>query len=191
MFSCLFSSCASFLLPGVLFLAFLHFTLSSSSYSSLVAVFYLFFLLGLVCQLMYDRWSFETEEEKKLFLWHWANLEYACATDLSFVSLKYWDQDDPFVLSGDHCLVPHGFMTILEGMAEGIFFSFLLFFFSFCLLLFLLRYNSSCLSLFLIFLSLFSFPFSISRFVFPFFFFLFFCFSPLLFRFGRSPEPCR
>jgi monoamine oxidase len=51
--------------------------------------------------------------------WYWANLEYACATDLDNVSLNYWDQDDEFMLEGDHLLLERGFASLLKPLAHG------------------------------------------------------------------------
>eukprot|EP01103_Thecamoeba_quadrilineata_P005747 TRINITY_DN1550_c0_g1_i2.p1 TRINITY_DN1550_c0_g1~~TRINITY_DN1550_c0_g1_i2.p1 ORF type:complete len:686 (+),score=139.26 TRINITY_DN1550_c0_g1_i2:35-2092(+) len=53
-----------------------------------------------------------------LFHWHLAHLEYGCSSDLSKVSLFDWDQDDVFELEGGHHLIPQGYSTIVEKMAE-------------------------------------------------------------------------
>ena len=61
-------------------------------------------------------------DEDSVRLWHWhrANLEYACATDLDCVSLLHWDQDDPFEYPGDHALLPLGYQALAERLARGI-----------------------------------------------------------------------
>jgi monoamine oxidase len=58
--------------------------------------------------------------ESRLFYWHMANLEYACATDLQQVSLQHWDQDDGFEWAGAHCLIRDGYSSIATQLAKGI-----------------------------------------------------------------------
>lgn len=50
--------------------------------------------------------------------WYWANLEYACACDLSCLSLRNWDQDDPFDFSGDHLILVDGYKAMLKPIAK-------------------------------------------------------------------------
>lgn len=66
--------------------------------------------------------SFSSQEEieERVFNWHIANLEYACATDLDDVSLSEWDQDDQYEWAGDHCLIPTGYSSIAKNLAENI-----------------------------------------------------------------------
>jgi hypothetical protein len=40
--------------------------------------------------------------DRQVLDWHLANLEFANATPLSDLSLKYWDQDDEFEFTGSH-----------------------------------------------------------------------------------------
>ncbi|GLJ33375.1 hypothetical protein SUGI_0671400 [Cryptomeria japonica] len=47
-------------------------------------------------------------EERQILNWHLANLEYANAGLLSKLSLAFWDQDDPYEMGGDHCLLAGG-----------------------------------------------------------------------------------
>jgi [histone H3]-N6,N6-dimethyl-L-lysine4 FAD-dependent demethylase len=41
-------------------------------------------------------------ENRQVLDWHFANLEFANATPLSYLSLKHWDQDDEFEFTGSH-----------------------------------------------------------------------------------------
>lgn len=84
-----------------------------------------------------------TELEKSTFQWHIANLEYACAAELSDISLRHWDQvepfsffhsntfpfnfshlsllqDDQYDFEGDHCLLQRGYGSVLGKLAEGL-----------------------------------------------------------------------
>ena len=40
--------------------------------------------------------------DRQVLDWHFANLEFANATPLSYLSLKHWDQDDEFEFTGSH-----------------------------------------------------------------------------------------
>ena len=59
-------------------------------------------------------------DERQLFDWHLANLEYANAGLLSELSLAFWDQDDPYEMGGDHCFLPGGNVRLVSALAEGI-----------------------------------------------------------------------
>ncbi|CAA7016792.1 unnamed protein product [Microthlaspi erraticum] len=59
-------------------------------------------------------------EERKLFDWHLANLEYANAGCLSNLSAAYWDQDDPYEMGGDHCFLAGGNWRLINALAEGL-----------------------------------------------------------------------
>ncbi|XP_010534911.1 PREDICTED: lysine-specific histone demethylase 1 homolog 2 [Tarenaya hassleriana] len=59
-------------------------------------------------------------DERKLLDWHLANLEYANAGCLSNLSAAYWDQDDPYEMSGDHCFLAGGNWRLIKALAEGI-----------------------------------------------------------------------
>ena len=43
-----------------------------------------------------------SNSDRQVLDWHFANLEFANATPLSQLSLKYWDQDDDFEFTGSH-----------------------------------------------------------------------------------------
>lgn len=60
------------------------------------------------------------QEEKSLFNWHLANLEYANAGLLSKLSLAFWDQDDPYDMGGDHCFLPGGNGRLVQALAENV-----------------------------------------------------------------------
>eukprot|EP01124_Arcella_intermedia_P008107 TRINITY_DN1505_c1_g8_i1.p1 TRINITY_DN1505_c1_g8~~TRINITY_DN1505_c1_g8_i1.p1 ORF type:complete len:1035 (+),score=330.59 TRINITY_DN1505_c1_g8_i1:249-3107(+) len=52
--------------------------------------------------------------------WYYANLEYACAADLSLLSLNYWDQDDPFDFDGEHLMLTDGYFSMLNPLTENL-----------------------------------------------------------------------
>lgn len=56
----------------------------------------------------------------RLLRWHIANLEYACAADISNVSLMHWDQDDPYGFQGEHVLLKSGYEPLLDGLVRGL-----------------------------------------------------------------------
>ncbi|KAF6163220.1 hypothetical protein GIB67_025084 [Kingdonia uniflora] len=59
-------------------------------------------------------------EERQLLDWHLANLEYANAGCLSDLSVEHWDQDDPYEMDGDHCLLAGGNWRLIKAMCEDI-----------------------------------------------------------------------
>jgi len=76
-----------------------------------------------------DKWKALTDGSTSLrgetvgarsLLWHWANLEYAAATDLERISLRHWDQDDEWDLGSEHALIPKGYNAITDAMAVGL-----------------------------------------------------------------------
>lgn len=56
----------------------------------------------------------------RLLRWHIANLEYACASDISKISLMHWDQDDPYGFSGEHVLLKGGYEPLINGLVFGL-----------------------------------------------------------------------
>ncbi|CAH2053790.1 unnamed protein product [Thlaspi arvense] len=62
----------------------------------------------------------KASEERKLFDWHLANLEYANAGCLSNLSAAYWDQDDPYEMGGDHCFLAGGNWRLINALADGL-----------------------------------------------------------------------
>ena len=58
--------------------------------------------------------------ERALLDWHKANLEYANAGLLTSLSLGQWDQDDPWEMGGDHCLLPGGNHRLVHALADGL-----------------------------------------------------------------------
>eukprot|EP00117_Sycon_ciliatum_P042597 scpid45307/ scgid0286/ Lysine-specific histone demethylase 1A; BRAF35-HDAC complex protein BHC110; Flavin-containing amine oxidase domain-containing protein 2 len=58
--------------------------------------------------------------DRQILDWHIANLEFANATPLSTVSLKYWDQDDDFEFSGPHMTVRTGYSQLPSKLAEDL-----------------------------------------------------------------------
>ncbi|KAK6790391.1 hypothetical protein RDI58_014191 [Solanum bulbocastanum] len=58
------------------------------------------------------------DEEMSLFNWHLANLEYANASLLSQLSLAFWDQDDPYDMGGDHCILPGGNGRLVHALTD-------------------------------------------------------------------------
>ncbi|GLT94483.1 hypothetical protein SLE2022_122210 [Rubroshorea leprosula] len=62
----------------------------------------------------------EDRQERMLLNWHLANLEYANATLMSYLSMAYWDQDDPYEMGGDHCFIPGGNERFVRALAEDL-----------------------------------------------------------------------
>eukprot|EP01018_Ginkgo_biloba_P020441 Gb_15792 [translate_table: standard] len=62
----------------------------------------------------------EEGDERRLFNWHLANLEYANAGLLSKLSLAFWDQDDPYEMGGDHCFLPGGNGRLIQALTENL-----------------------------------------------------------------------
>ncbi|KAF4348868.1 hypothetical protein G4B88_027481 [Cannabis sativa] len=59
--------------------------------------------------------------ERRVMDWHFANLEYGCATLLKNVSLPHWNQDDVYGgFGGAHCMIKGGYSTVFESLAEGL-----------------------------------------------------------------------
>lgn len=61
-----------------------------------------------------------TASERHLLDWHFANLEFANATELKNLSLRHWDQDDAFELSGAHCTIRGGFGGLVDSLVSPI-----------------------------------------------------------------------
>ena len=59
-----------------------------------------------------------TEPERRVLDWHFANLEFANATELHNLSLRHWDQDDMFEMSGEHCVIQDGYGTLTDTLAN-------------------------------------------------------------------------
>ncbi|PWA67645.1 LSD1-like2 [Artemisia annua] len=77
--------------------------------------------LGSVLERLRQMYTVATKpEEKQLLDWHFANLEYANAGCLSHLSAVYWDQDDPYEMSGDHCFLAGGNWRLIEALCEGV-----------------------------------------------------------------------
>ncbi|KAF8404615.1 hypothetical protein HHK36_009502 [Tetracentron sinense] len=62
----------------------------------------------------------EDPQEQMLLNWHLANLEYANASLLSDLSMAFWDQDDPYEMGGDHCVIPGGNGRFIHALAENL-----------------------------------------------------------------------
>ncbi|CAI9753401.1 unnamed protein product [Fraxinus pennsylvanica] len=59
--------------------------------------------------------------ERRVMDWHFANLEYGCATLLKEVSLPYWNQDDDYGgFGGAHCMIKGGYSSVVESLGEGL-----------------------------------------------------------------------
>eukprot|EP01125_Pyxidicula_operculata_P022231 TRINITY_DN897_c0_g2_i2.p1 TRINITY_DN897_c0_g2~~TRINITY_DN897_c0_g2_i2.p1 ORF type:complete len:572 (+),score=139.56 TRINITY_DN897_c0_g2_i2:14-1729(+) len=58
--------------------------------------------------------------EEGILDWYYSNLEYACATDLTHLSLLHWDQDDGFDFSGEHLILVDGYASMISPLAKGL-----------------------------------------------------------------------
>ena len=56
--------------------------------------------------------------DRQILDWHFANLEYANASPLNYLSLAHWDQDDDYEFTGSHMSVQNGYSSIPLAMAE-------------------------------------------------------------------------
>ncbi|WVZ95112.1 hypothetical protein U9M48_040914 [Paspalum notatum var. saurae] len=61
-----------------------------------------------------------TDDERMVLDWHFANLEFSNAGCLSELSLAHWDQDDPYEMGGDHCLLAGGNSRIIHTLCDGV-----------------------------------------------------------------------
>lgn len=61
-----------------------------------------------------------SQSDRQILDWHFANLEFANATPLQNLSLKYWDQDDDFEFIGSHTTVRNGYSCVPIALAEGL-----------------------------------------------------------------------
>lgn len=52
--------------------------------------------------------------------WYYANLEYACATDLSALGVQHWDQDDPYEFEGEHLMCCAGYATLIAPLGHAL-----------------------------------------------------------------------
>ncbi|XP_023231104.1 lysine-specific histone demethylase 1B-like [Centruroides sculpturatus] len=66
-----------------------------------------------------------TDKEENLLQFHISNLEYACGSNLHFVSALHWDHNDVYPqFAGDHTILQCGYMTLLERLINGLNISF-------------------------------------------------------------------
>ncbi|CAG0920574.1 unnamed protein product [Notodromas monacha] len=61
-----------------------------------------------------------SSSDRQLIDWHFANLEFANATQLRTLSLTHWNQDDAFELTGPHLCVRNGFSCIPIALASNL-----------------------------------------------------------------------
>lgn len=61
-----------------------------------------------------------SQSDRQILDWHFANLEFANATPLQNLSLKYWDQDDDFEFIGNHTTVRNGYSCVPIALSEGL-----------------------------------------------------------------------
>jgi hypothetical protein len=57
-----------------------------------------------------------TPQDLRIINWHYANLEYANATNVDNLSLSYWDQDDGQEPSGPHTQLLGGYMQVPRAL---------------------------------------------------------------------------
>ena len=56
--------------------------------------------------------------KRQLLDWHMANLEFANAAVLRTLSMRSWDQDDPYEIQGSHCFLPGACDTFSSQPAQ-------------------------------------------------------------------------
>lgn len=54
--------------------------------------------------------------KRQLLDWHMANLEFANAAVLRTLSMRSWDQDDPYEIQGSHCFLPGVYLCKFQTM---------------------------------------------------------------------------
>ncbi|KAL6764103.1 flavin-containing amine oxidoreductase-domain containing protein [Haematococcus lacustris] len=57
---------------------------------------------------------------ERLMHWHFANVEFANAAQLGTLSLRHWDQDDPYEMLGSHVFVPGGNLQLVGGLLQDV-----------------------------------------------------------------------
>eukprot|EP00177_Eucheuma_denticulatum_P004983 GFKZ01009069.1.p1 GENE.GFKZ01009069.1~~GFKZ01009069.1.p1 ORF type:complete len:1051 (+),score=143.25 GFKZ01009069.1:149-3301(+) len=60
------------------------------------------------------------EEVNQILSWHAANLELACASEISELSAKHYDMDQNFGFEGSHRLVRDGYSSIVSALAANL-----------------------------------------------------------------------
>ena len=58
--------------------------------------------------------------DRQIIDWNFANLEFANATPLNNLSLKHWDHDDGFAITGSHLTVRNGYSCVPVALSEGL-----------------------------------------------------------------------
>ena len=53
--------------------------------------------------------------QQRLYNWHLANAEFANAACARSLSLRHWDQDDPYEMLGPHIFLPGAWVAVLGG----------------------------------------------------------------------------
>ena len=58
--------------------------------------------------------------DRQILDWHFANLEFANASQLRTLSLRHWDQDDDFEFTGAHLCLRDGYDALPKSLAKGL-----------------------------------------------------------------------
>lgn len=58
--------------------------------------------------------------DRQILDWHFANLEFANASQLRTLSLRHWDQDDDFEFTGAHLCLRDGYDALPKALAKGL-----------------------------------------------------------------------
>ena len=58
--------------------------------------------------------------DRQILDWHFANLEFANASQLRTLSLRHWDQDDDFEFTGAHLCLRDGYDALPKALAKGV-----------------------------------------------------------------------
>lgn len=62
--------------------------------------------LGTALEMLWKESDDKQPLKRQLIDWHLANLEFANASQLDTLSMRGWDQDDPYELLGSHIFLP-------------------------------------------------------------------------------------
>lgn len=62
--------------------------------------------LGIALEQLWNESEDKRPQKRQLLDWHLANLEFANASKLDTLSMRGWDQDDPYEFMGQHVFLP-------------------------------------------------------------------------------------
>ncbi|GMH38451.1 hypothetical protein BSKO_06335 [Bryopsis sp. KO-2023] len=76
--------------------------------------------LGTALEALWNQEEDKRPLKRRLLDWHLANLEFANASKLDTLSMRGWDQDDPYELLGSHIFLPGCNLRLVAALADGL-----------------------------------------------------------------------